>query len=135
MRGQQEGAGTGEFLGFVQAESTTGQALVERFQETQQGYGLDIDHMHAQGCDDRAANMAAIHSGVQAIIRHRVPDAVYVHCKAHSLNLAIGHACKEHLVRNMLGTLQQIPFAFHYSVTETVGVSGVFVSRCGSKTG
>ena len=33
--------------------------------------------------------------------------------KVHSLNLAIGHACKEPLVRNMLGTLQQIAFAFH----------------------
>ena len=30
-----------EFLGFVQAVSTTGQALAERFLETQQGYGLD----------------------------------------------------------------------------------------------
>ena len=59
--------------------------------------------------------MAGIHRGVQAIIRHRVPDAVYVYCNAHSLNLAIGHACKEPLVRNMLGTLQQIAFAFHYS--------------------
>ena len=59
--------------------------------------------------------MAGIHRGVQAIIRYRVPDAVYVYCNAHSLNLAIGHACKEPLVRNMLGTLQQIAFAFHYS--------------------
>ena len=103
-----------EFLGFVQAESTTGQALAERFLETQQGYGLDIDRMRAQGYDG-TANMTGIHKGVQAIIRHRVPDAVYVHCKAHSLNLAIGHSCKEPLVRNMLGTLQQIAFAFHYS--------------------
>ena len=59
--------------------------------------------------------MAGIHRGVQAIIRHRLPDAVYVHCKAHPLNLAIGHACKESLVRNMLGILQQIAFTFHYS--------------------
>ena len=81
-----------EFLGFVQADSTTGQADAERFLETQQGYGLDIDRMLAQG-HSGAANTAGIHGGVQAIIRHYVPDAVYVHCKAHSLNLAIGHAC------------------------------------------
>ena len=31
------------------------------------------------------------------------------------MNLAIGHACKEPLVRNMLGTPQQITFAFHFS--------------------
>ena len=89
------------FLGFVQAESTTGQALDDGFLETQQGYGLDIDRMQAQGYYG-----AAIRGGAQAIIRHPVPNAVYVHCKAHSLNLAIGHDCKEPLVRNMLGTLQ-----------------------------
>ena len=54
-----------EFLGFVQAESTTGQALAERFLETQQGYGLDIDRMRAQ-CYDGAAKQ-----GVQTIIRRR----------------------------------------------------------------
>ena len=81
-----------EFLGFVQADSTTGQAEAKRFLETQQGYGLDIDRMRAQG-HGGAANTAGIHRGVQAIIRHCVPDAVYVHCKAHSLNLAIEHAC------------------------------------------
>ena len=27
------------------------------------------------------------------------PNAIDVHCKAHSLNLAIGHACKDTLVR------------------------------------
>ena len=40
---------------------------------------------------------------------------MYVHCKALSLNLAIGHACKEPLVRNMLSTVQVIAFAFYYS--------------------
>lgn len=61
--------------------------------------------MRVQGYDG-AANMAGVHRGVQAIIRQSIPDAVYVHCKAHSLNLAIGHACKEPLVQNMIGTLQ-----------------------------
>ena len=36
-----------EFLGFVKAESTTGQALAKRFLEIQQGYGLYIDRMRA----------------------------------------------------------------------------------------
>ena len=57
-----------EFLGFVQAKGTTGQALAERILETQQGYGLDIDR--AKGYDE-AANMAGIHRGVQAIMRYR----------------------------------------------------------------
>ena len=98
-----------EFLGFVQAESTKGEALARKFLETQQEYGIATNKMRAQGYDG-AANMAGVHRGVQAIIRQSMPDAVYVHCKAHSLNLAIGHACKEPLVWNMIGTLQQIAF-------------------------
>ena len=48
--------------------------------------------------------------------RERLPEAIYAHCKAYSLNLAIGHACKEPLARNMLSTLQTITFASDYSV-------------------
>ena len=53
-----------EFLGFVQADSTTGQAKAKRFLETQQGYGLDIDRMRAQG-HGGAANTAGIHRGTK----------------------------------------------------------------------
>jgi len=38
-----------EFLGFMQAESTRGQALAEKFVETQQIYGLEVDRIRAQG--------------------------------------------------------------------------------------
>ena len=103
-----------EFLGLVHTESTKGEALARKFLEVQNEYGIDTRKMRAQGYDG-AANMAGIHRGVQAIIRQSIPEAVYVHCKAHSLNLAIGHACKEPLVRNMLNTLQQVAFAFDYS--------------------
>ena len=64
-----------EFPGFVQAESTTGQALAERFLEAQQGYSLEIDRIRAHGYDV-AANMAGIHRGVQAIIRYREMGAI-----------------------------------------------------------
>ncbi|XP_068675681.1 52 kDa repressor of the inhibitor of the protein kinase-like [Montipora foliosa] len=103
-----------EFLGFVDAKSTKGVELAEKFMTTQAEFGIETRKMRAQGYDG-AANMAGVHRGVQAIIKQHVPEAVYVHCKAHSLNLAIGHACKEPLVRNMLSTLQTIAFAFDYS--------------------
>ena len=104
-----------EFLGFVEAESTKGVALAEKFMTTQAEFVIETRKMRTQGYDG-AANMAGVHRGVQAIIiKQHVPEAVYVHCKAHSLNLAIGHACKEPLVRNMLSTLQTIAFAFDYS--------------------
>ncbi|VDI83267.1 Hypothetical predicted protein [Mytilus galloprovincialis] len=52
---------------------------------------------------------------IQARVRERVPLASYVHCKPHNLNLAIVHACKEPLVRNLMDTVQAIAFAFDYS--------------------
>ena len=59
-----------EFLGLVQAGSTTGQALAERFLESQQGYGLDIARICAQGYDG-VANMAEIHRGALAGIAYQ----------------------------------------------------------------
>jgi len=54
-----------ESLGFVEAESTKGEALARKFLQTQQEYGIDTNKMRAQGYD-RAANMAGIHRGVHS---------------------------------------------------------------------
>jgi len=36
--------------------------------------------------------MSGKFKGVQAIIREQYPQAIYVHCAAHSLNLAVSTA-------------------------------------------
>jgi cobalamin-dependent methionine synthase I len=76
--------------------------------------GIDINNMKGQGYDG-ASNMSGAYKGVQARIRERIPDAVYSHCKAHCLNLAIVHSCKVGFVRNMMDVVQTIAFAFSYS--------------------
>ena len=38
---------------------------------------------------------------------------MYVHCKAHSLNLAIVHAFQEQLEQNIMDTIQHISFCFN----------------------
>ncbi|XP_033762649.1 zinc finger MYM-type protein 1-like [Pecten maximus] len=103
-----------DFIGFVTAESTTGEALATKFIDGQRNAGLNIHKMRGQGYDG-ASNMSGRHRGVQARIKEVVPEAIYIHCKAHSLNLAIVHACREVLVRNMFDTVQQIGFSFNYS--------------------
>ncbi|XP_076076084.1 52 kDa repressor of the inhibitor of the protein kinase-like [Mytilus galloprovincialis] len=103
-----------DFLGFAEGKKTTGEALSDIFLTQLEKYGIIIANMRAQGYDG-AANMSGIHRGVQARVRERVPLASYVHCKAHNLNLAIVHACKEPLVRNLMDTVQAIAFAFDYS--------------------
>ena len=103
-----------DFIGFSECLSTTGESLAEAFLENLQNANVNIDIMRGQGYGG-AANMSGIHRGVQARIKRRVPGAVYTHCKAHSLNLAIIHASSEMYARNMMATVQQIAFAFNYS--------------------
>ena len=40
------------------------------------------------------------------------PSAVYLHCRAHSLNLAVVHSCSNSHVRNMFGTVQKVAVFF-----------------------
>ena len=52
------------------------------------------------------------------MVFRRVPDCSTGHLcpfKARSLNLAIIHACKEPLVRNVIDTIQHILFCFNES--------------------
>ncbi|XP_052809573.1 zinc finger MYM-type protein 1-like, partial [Mya arenaria] len=103
-----------EFLGFSQCESTTGEALANAFIENITKLGVKTDQMRDQGYDG-ASNMSGIHRRVQARIRSLIPEAIYTHCKAHCLNLAIIHASKEVHARNLLSTVQQVAFALNYS--------------------
>ena len=40
---------------------------------------------------------------------------MYTHCKAHCLNLRIVHSCDQPLIRNMLGTFNEVCNFFRYS--------------------
>ena len=73
-----------------------------------------MENMRAQGYDG-ASNMSGVYRGVQARVRAQIPEAVYTHCKAHCLNLAIVHASREPYVRNMMSVVQTVAFAFNYS--------------------
>ncbi|XP_052799150.1 uncharacterized protein LOC128230746 [Mya arenaria] len=103
-----------KFLGFAECGATTGKALTDKFLHNLTEKGIVIQNMRGQGYDG-AANMSGKYRGVHARVREIIPDAVYTHCKVHSLNLCIIHACKEPLVRNVMDTIQTIAFAFDYS--------------------
>ena len=77
--------------------------------------------------------------GVQAIIREEFPNAIYVHCSAHSLNLAICHSCTVQPVRNCIGTVSNVVNFFHYpkrnqelkaKVLEQLNSSSTLLSLC-----
>lgn len=63
--------------------------------------------MHGQGYDG-ASNMAGRFKGTQTIVRETYPKALYVHCAAHSLNLAVSAACEIQAIRNCLGVIEKM---------------------------
>lgn len=75
--------------------------------------GLDCDYLFGQGYDG-AANMAGCFKGAQTIIRSKYPKALYVHCAAHSLNLAVSSACNIQPVKNCLGIIEKYYCFFNF---------------------
>ena len=53
--------------------------------------------------------------GCAALISQSCPRAVYVHCYSHVLNLCIAKACDLQVVRNVIGTLNQVCLFFNTS--------------------
>ncbi|VDI61579.1 Hypothetical predicted protein [Mytilus galloprovincialis] len=111
-----------EFVGFRHAESVKGAAISDLIVRFLADLELDINKIRAQ-CYDGAANMAGKYSGVQARILQLNPEANYIHCKAHALNLALIHSSKDVSVRNMMSTVQEIAFSFDYSAKRLLAFS------------
>ena len=63
--------------------------------------------MRGQGYDGAAA-MSGKLNGAQAHIREIIPTAFYVHCAAHSLNLAMSNSCDLPPIRNCMGTIASV---------------------------
>ena len=63
--------------------------------------------MRGQGYDGATA-MSGRLNGAQAYIREIIPTALYVHCAAHSLNLAVSNSCDLSPVRNCMGTIASV---------------------------
>ncbi|XP_023028632.2 52 kDa repressor of the inhibitor of the protein kinase [Leptinotarsa decemlineata] len=96
-----------DFLCFVHVETTTGEYLANTIVATLQNLGIDCNNMIGQGYDGAAA-MKGSFKGVQSVIKKTYPEALYVHCCSHSLNLALCHSCNLPAVRNCIGTAKSI---------------------------
>jgi len=76
------------FLTFVKAESLTADSLSQYILKTLEDYNFDPSLMVSQGYDG-ASVMSGPCSGVQQYIKAVASKAIYVHCYAHCLNLAL----------------------------------------------
>jgi hypothetical protein len=108
-----------EFLQFVPTNDITGKGIANLILENLKQFGINTQYLCGQGYDGAAA-MAEKFNGVQAHIKEIHPNALYVHCSAHSLNLAVSKFCSVPAIRDCLGTIiiSQIRDFFYLSKAE-----------------
>ncbi|XP_025405448.1 zinc finger MYM-type protein 1-like [Sipha flava] len=95
VNGTGENAKLGEFfLKYVQVHNLTGENLASAILEGLNSCGIDCSKIYGQGYDE-ASNMSEKFKGVQTIIRNKYPRALYVHCAAHTLNLAVSSSYEQ----------------------------------------
>ncbi|XP_041464614.1 zinc finger MYM-type protein 1-like [Lytechinus variegatus] len=82
-----------EFMGFRCADGLDAASLSESILDELKSLGIDVNYLVGQGYDG-ANVMSGKLSGVQERIRRKIPQALYVHCFAHRLNLVIVETVK-----------------------------------------
>ena len=93
-----------DFIGYYETGKTDSETLVQLILDALVRLDLSIANCRGQ-CYDGAANMAGRFSGVKTRLLAHCSKALYVHCCAHSLNLAlqstrcysISSSCAEHV--------------------------------------
>ena len=96
-----------EFLEFQSAEDLSGAGLSKYILALMRKLRLDSQNLVGQGYDGAAA-MSGAFNGVQAHVSKAAPQAVYVHCGSHALNLVLNSACDVPEIRDMFTTVSTI---------------------------
>ena len=99
----EDGSVVEALLDMLHIEKTDAASLYQHLRELLEKYGLDITHLRGQGYDG-CASMSGKYTGLQARIKEVCPEAYYVHCFAHRLNLVIVDKCSINVnARNFFG--------------------------------
>lgn len=96
-----------DFLKFVPVVDATGLGLSNTVKTTCSDMMLDLKDCCGQGYDGASA-MSGEFQGCATRITAEYPQIPYVHCVSHSFNLAVGDACKIVIVKNTIGTINEI---------------------------
>lgn len=102
------------FADFIEVERITGNILGKAILQWLCSHGLPIANMCGQ-CYDGASNMSGAKSGCKAIIQKEAPLAMYFHCAAHRLNLAIVSSCTISAFKNAESCIGEIARFFSHS--------------------
>lgn len=103
-----------DFLTFVDVHDVTGEGLSNTVIKLCKEFNLDMKYLVGQGYDGGSA-MSAKFKGCAARLTSIFPQAIYVHCMNHVLNLSLGHSCNVLIIRNALGTMNEVITFFRSS--------------------
>ncbi|KAA0718642.1 Zinc finger MYM-type protein 1 [Triplophysa tibetana] len=81
------------FLELTSLKSFDAHSITEAIEEVLKSKGLEDLQCVAQAYDGASVMSGAVR-GVEAQFRVKHPEAVYVHCYAHELNLVLCHTCR-----------------------------------------
>lgn len=105
------------FLGFIDvSESQNAEAIASKIFEFIDSLNLNSVPIIAQAYDG-AAVMSGIKNGLQTKIKQKHPEAIYVHCMAHKLNLVVVDTCnyikvtitfKKHISKIIIKIIQKV---------------------------
>uniref|UniRef100_A0A2K5R3W3 Zinc finger MYM-type containing 1 n=1 Tax=Cebus imitator TaxID=2715852 RepID=A0A2K5R3W3_CEBIM len=109
------------FLGFVDTEEITGTHLYRTIITYLQQIGVDMDKIHGQAYDS-TTNLRIKFNKIAAEFKKGEPRALYIHCYAHFLDLAIIRFCKE--VKELRGALKTLSSLFN-----TIRMSGEMLAN------
>ena len=97
-----------DFMGFVKVEKMDAKTKADTLLTTVQGWGLNMSCLVAQGYDG-ASVMSSSKNGVQAKVKEVYPNATYVHCRSHVLNLAVSSGCQSvPPIRNLFDSVEKL---------------------------
>ena len=95
------------FLGFYATDSTKSEALFKCLMDILCRFDLPVHNLRGQ-CYDGAKNMSGHISGLQTLVRNKEDRALYVHCRAHSLNLVAQDSVEDVAeIRNAMNLVQR----------------------------
>jgi len=96
-----------DFLDFVPVMDLSGQGLTWAVLDILESLTINLNKMVGQGYDGAAAASGHL-SGLQAVIRHQYPKALYFNCSTQSLNLVFSSVCPIPAFKHIFWTLSQI---------------------------
>lgn len=96
-----------EFLGFVEIKEFDAESIADAILSKCENLSLKMEYCVGQGYDGCSA-MSGKENGVKAIIQRKYPDANFVHCSSHRLNLVVNDSNHVSEIRNSIGTIKEV---------------------------